>query len=271
MALRKFITGVNDEEITSRIPTPDLSTLKAGTSTTAIYNHSKDPVRVAIGDTVIYTIRVYNEAETDGYASEITDHIPEQLEFLPSNSTNISYEWEMLDKDGNVTTNVKDAVKVRTAYLSKDKETSSRQNKIVAFDGTTLAYKDVKIAFKVVETNPMASKITNIADITKFTNGNGETVTDRDSQENNVNVPTGKELEDYKDSEISKNYVPGQQDDDDFEKLVLKVFDLSLRKFITKLNDEDITSRVPEVDTKSTSSRNSNNSNLQSYKISSCS
>ena len=250
LALRKFITGVNDEEITSRIPTPDLSTLKAGTSTTAIYNHSKDPVRVAIGDTVIYTIRVYNEAETDGYASEITDHIPEQLEFLPSNSTNISYEWEMLDKDGNVTTNVKDAVKVRTSYLSKDKETSSRQNKIVAFDGTTLAYKDVKIAFKVVETNPMASKITNIADITKFTNGNGETVTDRDSQENNVNVPTGKELEDYKDSEISKNYVPGQQDDDDFEKLVLKVFDLSLRKFITKLNDEDITSRVPEVDTK---------------------
>lgn len=249
LALRKFITGVNDEEITSRIPTPDLSTLKAGTSTTAIYNHSKDPVRVAIGDTVIYTIRVYNEAETDGYASEITDHIPEQLEFLPSNSTNISYEWEMLDKDGNVTTNVKDAVKVRTSYLSKDKETSSRQNKIVAFDGTTLAYKDVKIAFKVVETNPMASKITNIADITKFTNGNGETVTDRDSQENNVNVPTGKELEDYKDSEISKNYVPGQQDDDDFEKLVLKVFDLSLRKFITKLNDEDITSRVPEVDT----------------------
>mgnify|MGYP000807488383 CR=1 FL=1 len=50
----------------------------------------------------------------------------------------------------------------------------------------------------------MPTKITNIADITKFTDGNGNTVTDRDSQENNVNLPTGKDLENYRDSEINR-------------------------------------------------------------------
>ena len=84
----------------------------------------------------------------------------------------------------------------------------------------------------------MPTKITNIADITKFTDGNGNTVTDRDSQENNVNIPS--DLPGYKDDEIGKDYVPGQQDDDDFEKLKIKEFDLALRKFITKVNNTEI-------------------------------
>ena len=87
----------------------------------------------------------------------------------------------------------------------------------------------------------MPTKITNIADITKFTDGNGNTVTDRDSQENNVNIPS--DLPGYKDDEIGKDYVPGQQDDDDFEKLKIKEFDLALRKFITKVNNTEIKSR----------------------------
>ena len=93
----------------------------------------------------------------------------------------------------------------------------------------------------------MADKITNIADITKFTDGDGNTVTDRDSQENNVNIPS--DLPGYKDDEIGKDYVPGQQDDDDFEKLKIKEFDLALRKFITKVNNTEIKSRIPQVDT----------------------
>ena len=103
----------------------------------------------------------------------------------------------MLDKDNNVTTDVSSAVKIKTNYLSKAKETTDRQNKIETFDGKELDYKDVKIKFKVIETNPMATKITNIADITDFVNEKGEKVTDRDSQENNVVVPTGEELENY--------------------------------------------------------------------------
>ena len=238
LALRKFITKLNDEEITSRIPQPDVSKLADGTATTATYNHPKTPISVAIGDVVEYTIRVYNEAEVDGYVEEITDHLPDQLEFVTGNEINTKYGWVVDSTNSKI---------IRTNYLSKAKETSEGANKIKAFDGTKLDYKDVKVVCKVVSTDPMPTKITNIADITKFTDGNGNTVTDRDSQENNVNIPS--DLPGYKDDEIGKDYVPGQQDDDDFEKLKIKEFDLALRKFITKVNNTEIKSRIPQVDT----------------------
>ena len=238
LALRKFITKLNDEEITSRIPQPDVSKLADGTATTATYNHPKTPISVAIGDVVEYTIRVYNEAEVDGYVEEITDHLPDQLEFVAGNEINTKYGWVVDSTNSKI---------IRTNYLSKAKEASEGANKIKAFDGTKLDYKDVKVVCKVVSTDPMPTKITNIADITKFTDGNGNTVTDRDSQENNVNIPS--DLPGYKDDEIGKDYVPGQQDDDDFEKLKIKEFDLALRKFITKVNNTEIKSRIPQVDT----------------------
>ena len=238
LALGKFITKLNDEEITSRIPQPDVSKLADGTATTATYNHPKTPISVAIGDVVEYTIRVYNEAEVDGYVEEITDHLPDQLEFVAGNETNTKYGWTVDSNNSKI---------IKTKYLSKANETTEGDNKIKAFDGTKLDYKDVKVVCKVVSTDPMPTKITNIADITKFTDGNGNTVTDRDSQENNVNIPS--DLPGYKDDEIGKDYVPGQQDDDDFEKLKIKEFDLALRKFITKVNNTEIKSRIPQVDT----------------------
>ena len=238
LALRKFITKLNDEEITSRIPQPDVSKLADGTATTATYNHPKTPISVAIGDVVEYTIRVYNEAEVDGYVEEITDHLPDQLEFVAGNEINTKYGWTIDSNNSKI---------IKTKYLSKANETTEGDNKIKAFDGTKLDYKDVKVVCKVVSTDPMPTKITNIADITKFTDGNGNTVTDRDSQENNVNIPS--DLPGYKDDEIGKDYVPGQQDDDDFEKLKIKEFDLALRKFITKVNNTEIKSRIPQVDT----------------------
>ena len=238
LALRKFITKLNDEEITSRIPQPDVSKLADGTATTATYNHPKTPISVTIGDVVEYTIRVYNEAEVDGYVEEITDHLPDQLEFVAGNETNTKYGWTVDSNNSKI---------IRTKYLSKANETTEGDNKIKAFDGTKLDYKDVKVVCKVVSTDPMPTKITNIADISDFTDGNGNKVTDRDSQENNVNIPS--DLPGYKDDEIGKDYVPGQQDDDDFEKLKIKEFDLALRKFITKVNNTEIKSRIPQVDT----------------------
>ena len=238
LALRKFITKLNDEEITSRIPQPDVSKLADGTATTATYNHPKTPISVTIGDVVEYTIRVYNEAEVDGYVEEITDHLPDQLEFIAGNEINTKYGWTVDSNNSKI---------IKTKYLSKANETTEGDNKIKAFDGTKLDYKDVKVVCKVVSTDPMPTKITNIADITKFTDGNGNIVTDRDSQENNVNIPS--DLPGYKDDEIGKDYVPGQQDDDDFEKLKIKEFDLALRKFITKVNNTEIKSRIPQVDT----------------------
>ena len=241
LSLRKFITNINGTEITNRIPQVDVSKLASGEATTATYNHPKTPLKVAIGDVVTYTIRVYNEGDIDGYVEEITDHLPDQLEFIVDDQVNIEYGWKIASST--------DLKTIKTEYLSKANETTDGANKISSFNGTTLAYKDVKIKCRVVATDPMADKITNIADITKFTDGDGNTVTDRDSQENNVNLPTGKDLENYKDYEINRGeeYIPGQQDDDDFEKLTLKEFDLSLRKFITGVNGTEIANREPQV------------------------
>ncbi len=266
LALRKFITGINEKQITDRTPDVDITSLKAGTSKTAIYNHPKTPVEVTIGSIVEYTIRVYNEAELDGYVEEITDYLPAQLKFLPDHETNKKYGWVMIDKDGRETTDSEKAVKIKTSYLSVKNEKTAGENKILAFDGTKLSYKDVKVACEVITTNPMVDKITNIADITKFTDGKGNTITDRDSEANkNLIIPEDAKLPEYTGGANGKNdphydgsnvikgqnekeYYPGQEDDDDFEKLVVKEFDLSLRKFITAVNDTQITNREPEVD-----------------------
>ena len=160
LSLRKFITAVNGiklENENSRIPQVDVTALKNNTNTTATYNHPKTPVRVTVGDIVEYTIRVYNEGEIDGYVEEITDHLPAQLEYIVDDEVNIENGWEFVSSS--------DLKTVKTSYLSKANETSTGSNKLAAFNGEELAYKDVKIRCKVVSTNPMASKITNIADV----------------------------------------------------------------------------------------------------------
>ena len=113
--MRKFITGLNDEGITNRIPEPTYDE-EAGKIT---YNHTKDPVEVVNGDIVVYTIRVFNEGEKAGYAEEVSDDIPEYLEFLPDNEINQTYRWVMYDEEGNETEDVSSAVKITTDYLSK--------------------------------------------------------------------------------------------------------------------------------------------------------
>ena len=237
LSLRKFITGRNDTTLTNREPQVDVTHLADGTSTTATYNHPKNPIDMQRGDIVIYTIRVYNEGSMDGYANEITDYLPEELEFLPDHEINQEYEWQV-SSDGRIVT---------TDYLSKAKETSSRQNLLHAFNGTTLDYKDVKIACKIKDTAEVGKKLTNLAEITESKDSDGNDVVDRDSETDNVEVPTDEDLPNYKDDEIDKDYVPGQEDDDDFEKVKVVYFDLALRKFITAVDDTEITNRIPQL------------------------
>ena len=232
LALRKFISEVDGTQY-DRVPNVDLSGLEQGT--TAIYNHTKDPVLVKRNSVIIYTIRVYNEGEIDGYAEQVTDYLPKELEFLPEHEINIQYEWQ-ISEDGRVVT---------TDYLSSAKETEERQNEIKAFDGQTLDYKDLQIACKVKEDAETNVKLTNLAEITE--DENEYDIPDRDSTPDNIEIPSDEELPGYKDDEIEKDYVPGQEDDDDFEKVIIQDFDLALRKFITKVDDEEVTTRIPEI------------------------
>ena len=58
-------------------------------------------------------------------------------------------------------------------------------------------------------------------------------IEDRDSDKDNVKLPADEELPTYKDDEKGP-YVPGQEDDDDFEKVIVYQFDLALRKWVTQ-------------------------------------
>ena len=255
LSLRKFIIAVNDTQLTDesgrylRAPVVDLTPLTSGTGTTAIYNHPKAPVAVSVGDEVIYTIRVYNEGQINGYVHEITDYLPENLEFV-NDEFNAQYGWK-ISGDGRVVTT--DITSPNTEYsASRDTIYENRKagaDKVIleAFDGTNLDYIDVQIKCRVKDTAIAGEKLTNITEITDFTNSANEDVTDRDSVEDNVTIPSDETLPNYKDDEINRgdDYIPGQQDDDDFDKVVIKKFDLALRKYITGVNEEIISNRVP--------------------------
>ena len=252
LSLRKFITSVNDNEL-QREPVVDTSTI--ATTGTATYKHTKEPVSVQVGDIVTYTIRIYNEGETDGYASEITDYLPEWLDFLPDDELNQKYLWQQdIDNNRKITTNVtsKDSVTGETIY-------SNRENKqmLSAYNGSdSLDYIDVEIRCRVNENAQLKQLITNIAEISEMQDKEGtEVTTDRDSTIANVNLPTDADLPNYKGNESNKSdltdkdyYYKGQEDDDDFEKLIVENFDLALRKFIVQVNDQTY-SREPVVDT----------------------
>ena len=235
LALRKFITAVNNTELKDengkyiREPQVDLTNLINGTSTTATYNHPKVPLSVKVGDTVVYTLRVYNEGEIDGYASEVTDYLPPYLIYVEDSKINEKYGWQV-SEDGR---------KVETTYLA-DKE-------ITAFDGTTLDYEDIQIECKISENAIPQESITNIAEITEYKYGDIIEKEDIDSESDNMKdiLPTDEELPTYKDDEIGKEYVPGNEDDDDFEKVYVKEFDLALRKFITEVQKQEVTTRIP--------------------------
>ena len=237
LSLRKFISGKNGTTLIGRTPSVDTTKLANATATTAEYNHPKKPLDMKRGDVVEYTIRVYNEGSIDGYANKIQDKLPAELEFLPDHETNKTYEWQLAEDGRTVTTD----------YLSKEKENTSRKNLLKGFDGTTLSYKDVKIACKIKDTAEFGKKLTNLAEITESKDADGNDVIDRDSETGNVQVPSDDGLPTYKDSEINNEYLPGQEDDDDFEKVRVVYFDLSLRKFITGVNDQEITNRVPSL------------------------
>ena len=215
LALRKFITKVDEEDVTTRIP--EVSYDREADQIT--YNHTKDPVQVATGNVVEYTIRVYNEGDIAGYAKEVADDIPDGLRFLPDNATNTEYRWVMYDKDGNRTENAEEAVEIRTDYLSKEQEQTEGENLLQAFNPDAEIgegnpdYRDLKVAFEVVEPNGSDRIIVNSAQITDDSDENGNPVEDIDSTPDEWN---------------------DGEDDQDREYIKLTYFDLALRKWVTE-------------------------------------
>ena len=216
LALRKFITGLNGKEVTTRIPV-----FKVDEQGKYIYEHTKEPVLVANSNIVTYTLRVYNEGEVAGYAKEIKDDVPEGLEFLPDDETNKEYRWIMLDKYGKETDNASDAKYITSDYLSKEQEKTTGENLLKAFDKKAYEagsikepdYREVKISFKVNMPDKSEEIIINQAQISDDSDEDGNEVTDKDSTPN--------------------EWIEGE-DDQDIEKIKVQYFDLALRKWVTK-------------------------------------
>ena len=211
LALRKFITKVNDTDITNRVPV-----FTKVSETEFKYEHPKDPVQVAYGNIVTYTLRIFNEGKIAGYASKIKDDLPEGLTFLPDHETNVEYRWKMYTEEGKETNNVEEAKYIETDYLAKENEKEENANLLKAFDQETMTmpdYRDVKIAFKVSEPNTSDRIIINTAEITDDRDENNEPVDDVDS------TPDNDEPE---------------EDDIDEEKIKVQYFDLSLKKWVSE-------------------------------------
>ncbi len=223
LALQKFITKLNDNDITDRIPT--ISTDKDGKIT---YNHTNEPLSVTNQSIVVYTIRVYNEGTTEAYVEEVKDDIPVGLVFLPEHEINKKYGWKLYDENGKEVEKIEDAKYVRTTYLSKaESEARKEDNLLKPYDqsleinDTNPDYRDVQVAFKVDQSklDSMDRKIKNIAEIT------GDNGDDIDSTPDNDK--------------------PGEDDIDD-EEIVLKYFDLSLKKYISRvvINEDGVKKEI---------------------------
>lgn len=266
LSLRKFITKVNDTELTgenSREPVVNLNTLKNGDPAkngekTAIYTHTKEPLTVCPSDIVEYTLRVYNEGELDGYARRVMDSVPAGVEMISplydkdGNATNqnAQYRWKMYKAvegdfvEGYIyyngkyyaeTVNSQEAEIIVTDYLSKANgelmmkpEDTENPNLLKAFNGpdNELSYKDIKVQFKVKTTNKPEDIITNYAQISEDEYKDATDITDRDSTPN-----------EWKENE----------DDQDVEHIKVKYFDLALYKWAssTIVIEDGKTKEVP--------------------------
>lgn len=208
LALRKFITSVNEKTLdVSRVPVAKLNKITGNIE----YSQTKKPLDVKIGDYILYTLRIYNEGAIDGTANVIKDYLPQGLEFVQNNVVNNQYNWKMLDKDGKVTNNSKDAVFIATDYLNG--------SVIPAYSSEgSPAYLDVKVVLKVTQEAEKEGRLVNIAFIAE------DNIDDKDSSPDNTILP--EKFSEYKRQEAENSSVTsiinGLEDDEDFENVKVK-------------------------------------------------
>ena len=257
LALRKFITAIKraekNIEVADRTPRVDTTTLTNGIKDdrtgeveyTATYTHPKDKQKVETGDIVTYKIRVYNEGQVDGTATEVTDYLPAGLELVAESTINTKYGWKTGEqitlKDGSkvtpITSNYLKDTTIKAFDKTKTSETTEGIWQKAEKGEGGLYYADLEVECKVVAiASGTEQNLRNIAAITA------------DSGDDDDSVPEKPNLDDYTPPTDNSTY---QEDDDDYEDLVLpgKTFDLALRKYITEVNGTKLEdTRVPDID-----------------------
>ena len=261
LKLIKRITQVNNQNVPERLKSVDISKLASGEETTADYKMEKEPVSVKTGDIVTYTFRVYNEGDIDGYAEEITENIPEGLEFVWSDKQgeelendatlsemekiavefNQNYLWEISDLN-----DTNKATQIKTQYLGRfrgqeapesgeDNRVEITENLIKAFDSQKAYtdtqtdknpdYKEVSVMLKVVAPDATVGIIRNEAAITQDSDKDGKPVDDRDSVPEEWNKEDGNKFYDEE-----ENWPVYREDDEDYDNVNLKDIRFSIKK-----------------------------------------
>ena len=277
LALRKWIDTVDGKILTGEEnrapsqnedfedPTLDFATecLREGTLN---YDNPKLAVQLAPGSVVKYKIGIYNEGLRDSYAQEVTDYLPEGLEFIPDSKVNKDNGWEEVPNSNGRA--------IRTEILSKEKETGSDNSNCISsvlqaytnkyqlkYDEYLPAYRILEIECKVKENVSPNTYLTNRAEITKYGYYKDNTFiecnkdgVDLDSRQNTIKDDL--RLDEWYENWVNNEYdpgtqndtVPGVQDDDDFETVQVVVnegkYQLEVIKIDSvgnKINTDDIT------------------------------
>ena len=227
LALRQYVTKVNTTDITARKPevvvTDDFANELV---TTADYNQVKEPPQRAYANQeIIYTIEVFNEGLIDGYAEEIVEHLPVGLEFV-DDEFNKEYGWVYDEASATVTTKI----------LSKE---ASEDNLIPAYNMETreITSKTIQLKLRTAKDVKLKQLLTTIAEITDSLAEDRKETVDRDSYDL-VTLPLEEELPEYAEN---------QEDDDDYEKLIIEEFDLAPVKYTKSINGEAQNDRAPKL------------------------
>ena len=266
MALRKYITKVtrNGKEINigeDRTPViNEFSSVEYEKTKTAGYYHTKTPIKVKPGDTVLYTLRVYNEGDIEGFAKEITDYLPAGLEYVDNSKINKANNW-VVTKNEDGTTTVKTNKLADTVIIpANGAEGFSDYAKLETNKAPEFS-KDVQIECKV-KTNIQDKKLlVNVAEITNYgyLNDEGKYIEanknkiDIDSKENNVfskkenisnideyfdNIVVPQNRTETVDIKNKKYDYKGLEDDDDFENIYIEPDEINVKFVLNKVDEE---------------------------------
>ena len=195
LTLRTFISDINDVNVgISREPKITIQNGKIN------YLHTKQPVVVDSDDLITCKVRIYNEGGVSTKVTNVKEYLPDGLELVEYDKINIEYGWTLSD-DGKIAS---------SNYLSN--------TEIAGYDGTGLPqYVEMPIILKVTAKKQVEDvRLVNIAEIASATSE------DNDSNYGNI---TNSVDSTYKYDEAvnstSDTYVKGNEEDDDFENVLL--------------------------------------------------
>ncbi len=198
LTLRQYISKINYSNLEEvREPTVNVK------STGIEYLHTKQPVEIKEGDIITYNIRIYNEGLEDGTVLEVSEFLPEGIDFLENNNVNKKYNWVVSEDGRKITSDYLKNYPVKGYVMSND----------------NLSYVEIPIICKVTKKTNSGEdlRFVNIAEISS-----ASIQTDGISHGNIVAGVDSNYKNDEAINSNSNSYIQGNEKDDDFENVIEK-------------------------------------------------